>query len=264
MTDNAGAIGLQRRTAWLSTVLLVIGLVLLGYVANWQLFPHEELERWNEDWPDANKAARGNILDANGHALVATNVEYLVSITPWLVEAKKKAQLVSDLAFILERNEEEIDQVLSQEKVENVILAKRAPASVGEAIEDLHSQAIRIDHSFQRNYPDVSLGASVLGFLNIENEAHYGLEVFYDKLLRGSDGEWYPIRGPWGSAILWNPEGYTPVADGADLVLTIDRNIQHAVEKILLAGIRANKASSGNIIVLDPTTSSVGCTRRSG
>jgi cell division protein FtsI (penicillin-binding protein 3) len=65
------------------------------------------------------------------------------------------------------------------------------------------------------------------------------------------------VRDPWGEQILVSLSGYQAAQDGADLVLTLDRNIQHEAERILAAGIEAQKAASGSIVVLDPQTGGI-------
>ncbi|MFH1086512.1 MAG: penicillin-binding protein 2, partial [Chloroflexota bacterium] len=65
------------------------------------------------------------------------------------------------------------------------------------------------------------------------------------------------VRDPTGRQVLMASRGYRPVLDGVDLTLTMDRNVQSEAERILREGIQANKASSGNIVVLDARTAAV-------
>lgn len=301
----------RRRVIWLASVFAAVGLFLLGRLASWQWVAHPEIKDLGpegEARPNVISAARGSILDANGHYLVASTVEYKVAVSPALLNDDQKKKLASDLVDIIhtyvegsltsggasnertleniiapggsrqvasdvdktsgqeeteeeserEREKARILEVLSQEDIKYVPLGSDLPASVGRQIESLDLDALAIESEFRRVYPDGALAASVLGFLHrYENKGAYGLERYYDRELTGVDGTWYGIRDPWGKQILVSLGGYRPVQDGADLVLTLDRNVQYMAEKVLRQGIEQNKATSGNIIVLNPRTGAI-------
>ncbi|MFP3896290.1 MAG: peptidoglycan D,D-transpeptidase FtsI family protein [Anaerolineales bacterium] len=257
--DDSQALGQRRRIAWLTTVLFAVGLALVVKVAFCQLLPQETILAFNLQGghnPDIVPAARGNIRDATGHCLVASTVSYDISVSPNLLSPEQKEDLVPELAHLLDREREEISRTL--DVTGTVILGKGLPASVYTQIEGGDSAAaFKGDPQFRRVYPDSTLAASVLGFVNYEGQALYGVEEYYDPLLQGTRGEWYGVRDPWGEQLLASLTNYQAARDGATLVLTIDRNIQYAAEQILRKGIEENRATSGNIIVLDPRTGGV-------
>ncbi len=257
--DNSQSLGQRRRIAWLTTVLFAAGLALVARLAFCQLMPQERIISFSLQGghdPDVVPAARGNIRDATGHCLVASTVSYDISVSPKLLSDEQKRNLVPELARLLDREKAEISRTLGM--TGTVILGRGLPASVQAQIEGgASSAAFKSDPKFRRVYPDSTLGASVLGFVNYEGDALYGVEEHYDRLLRGTRGEWYGVRDPWGEQLLASLTNYRAAEDGATLVLTIDRNIQYAAEQILQMGIEENKATSGNIIVLDPRTGGV-------
>ncbi|MFO7916734.1 MAG: penicillin-binding protein 2 [Anaerolineae bacterium] len=257
--DDSQFLGQRRRIAWLTTVLLAVGLALVVRLAFCQLTPQGNilsfsLQRGHS--PDVVPPARGNIRDATDHCLVASTILYDISVSPELLGEGQKEVLVPELARLFEREEEEISHTLDM--TETVILGKNMSPSIQAQIETGGSAlAFKSDPKFRRVYPDSTLAASVLGFVNYEGDALYGVEEYYDRLLEGTRGEWYGVRDPWGRQLLASLTNYRAAEDGATLVLTIDRNIQHAAERILQSGIEENKATSGNIIVLDPRTGGV-------
>ncbi|MEA3408326.1 MAG: penicillin-binding protein 2 [Chloroflexota bacterium] len=259
MMDDSHTLGQRRRIAWLTLVLLATGLVLVVRVAFCQLMPQEEVLSFSlqgGDMPDVVPVARGNIRDATGHYVVASTVSYDISVSPELLSAAQKEALVPELARLLGKQEREISHMLSL--TGTVLLGKGVSPAVQGQIEKRESAAaFKITPRFRRVYPDGALASSVLGFVNYEGEALYGLEEYYDHLLCGTQGEWYGVRDPWGEQILANLVNYREARDGATLVLTLDRNVQHMAEQILRRGIEENKATSGNIIVLDPRTGGV-------
>ena len=94
-------------------------------------------------------------------------------------------------------------------------------------------------------------------FVNFADEPQYGLEFYYDGQLRGLDGRWQGINHPSGARLMAELGGYHPAVDGAELTLTLDRNVQHEAETILRDAVVSSGAESGNLIVLDPRTGAV-------
>ncbi len=98
----------------------------------------------------------------------------------------------------------------------------------------------------QRTYPEDSLASNIIGFVTQDGRGYFGVEEKYNEVLAG-----VPIT-------VWVPEDpnraeeLPDVPKGSDLVLTIDREIQSAVEEILLNAIKENGAQSGTIIVMNP------------
>jgi cell division protein FtsI/penicillin-binding protein 2 len=226
-------------------------------LAGWQLASAKTMEDYRPVRPDRIKAARGAIIEATGNYLAVSTIEYEVGVTPRLIGTQTRKELVPTLAPLLGMSEEKLDDLLQQRDQEWVPLAKDLPASVGQQIEDLVPSGFVVRMNYKRLYPDKQVAASLLGFVDTEGVAQYGLERYYDAQLRGTDGMLYGVRDPWGQQILMSQIGYQPVQDGVDLVLTLDRNVQVAAERILAEGIASAKATSGNIIVLDARTGAI-------
>ncbi|MCD6518411.1 MAG: penicillin-binding protein 2, partial [Anaerolineae bacterium] len=252
----------RRRVIWLQWVFAALGIFLLVRLAWWQLSPHPELislAMGGIQKPSVIPAVRGSILDATGHYLAVTTVRYTVGVSPRLLTEAQKRELAPKLAQILGEPEERIRQLLALDDREYVLLKREAPASARAEIEALGPAAVafNVEPKFRRLYPNGELAAHVLGFVGHEGRGEYGVEQYYEQELRGSDGQWGGIQGPWGEQILALPGKYKPVRDGANLILTLDRNIQYVAESILRQGIKQNKASAGTIVVLDPRTGAI-------
>jgi len=249
----------QRRVIWLAVVFVGLALILVGRLVWWQLLPRDEVRDifGQGDQSNVIPAARGNILDAGGNYLAASTVEYKIAVSPNLLSEKQKEELTPTLAAILGKDPKDIAEALHRTDTQYVLLGAGLPASVGQQIEALNLDAFNIEISFRRVYPDDSLAASVLGFIDYQGVGRYGLEQYYDEALRGKDGVWRGVSDSWGEQILVSLGGYQPAQDGVDLVLTLDRNIQDAAERILREGAIKNQATSGNLIVLDPKTGAI-------
>jgi len=266
MTSDSQAFDQRRRIVLLAAGLGSIGLVLLGNLGWWQLLPHDPMPEPGGERANPIPAVRGNVLDATGQYLVATTVKYEIGVSPRLLSDAQKKKLVPLLAQILGKSVGEVAEILSRD-VEYVairndncgddLLGLEWPAAVGQQIEALRLPAFRIETHFRRVYPDHALAASVLGFVDLGGQAHYGLEKYYDAALRGEDGRWYSISDAWGRQVLAAEGGHRAAREGSDLVLTLDRNIQYAAESVLAQAMAQNGASSGNILVLDPRTGAI-------
>jgi cell division protein FtsI/penicillin-binding protein 2 len=109
-----------------------------------------------------------------------------------------------------------------------------------------------------RYYPEPYLFSGVLGFSNIDNIGHYGLEGFFDHELKGKDGFLIGDRGIYhGERIVINKREYQAPVDGQSLVLTIDYAVQMNVCQKLKEAYERYKFDSGNIIVMDPQSGKI-------
>ena len=99
---------------------------------------------------------------------------------------------------------------------------------------------------YQRYYPENSMASNVIGFVTLDNNGYFGLEQEYNNLLAGIPSiVWIPI----------NPnraEEIPQVEPGTTLILTLDREIQSAMETILDGTLNDSGAESGTIIIMDP------------
>lgn len=260
MADQTDEFIFRGRIGWLSALLLVFGGLLLVRLAIWQLVPRPDIRAYGlagVSRPNIIPAARGSILDRNGHFIAASTVEYRVSVSPRLLSADAKEALTPELASILDKDPDHIETLLASSQSDYVVLGSGLSSEVGKRFEQLDLGAFNLETAFRRIYPDKALAASVLGFVDHEGGGQYGLERFYDLELSGTPGQWHGIRDPWGKQILVTLGGHQPAQDGADLVLTIDRNIQHMAQQLLYDGLIRYRAQGGNIIVLDPRTGAV-------
>lgn len=131
--------------------------------------------------------------------------------------------------------------------------AKAATREEAEKVVDpLRSIALIPEH--WRYYPDGTIASHVVGFLNTNQEAQYGIERTFDPLLRGQEGLITTVSDPNGGQILTSDQTIRDAKDGDTVVLTIDPFIQKEMERILQTGIATYQADSGQIIVMDPYT----------
>ena len=108
----------------------------------------------------------------------------------------------------------------------------------------------------KRYYPNKSLAAHLIGFAGMDNEGLDGLEMEYNKLLKGREGQALILRDARQNELMIE-KAYVPPQDGFALVLTIDETIQYITEKALDTAFAKNNALSATVIVMNPKTGEI-------
>lgn len=105
----------------------------------------------------------------------------------------------------------------------------------------------------QRTYPQGSLAAQLLGFVNDDGQGKYGIEQALDQNLRGTPGRLRAITDAQGVPLVANKDNVMKApASGQRQVLTIDLSMQKQLEDILKSGVEKSKGKSGSALILDP------------
>jgi cell division protein FtsI/penicillin-binding protein 2 len=267
MINEAFESGQQRRILLLLGVMAVAGIYLYVHLVGWQLFTRSEDIPGLLDQGSTIPAVRGAILDATGHYLAVNTVQYELDITPRMLSSAQIARLVPALAVILKQHEDDLLKVITNTNPTSyVVLGRELTAQTGREISALGQEiqneanqdikfamsAFVMTPSSTRAYPDDGIAAQLIGLINKQG-VKTGIEARYDDILSGVDGQRRSLSGQFFT----RAGGYQPVQDGADLVLTIDRNVQARAEQLLQQGISATKAVRGTIVVLDSHTGAV-------
>ena len=111
-----------------------------------------------------------------------------------------------------------------------------------------------------RRYPQGRLLAHVLGFVSRDPDNPVGaggLEMRYERYLKGKAGRVKGMRDARGHEIRERRVVDVDPTPGADVYLTIDHNVQYAVETALYDGFTNCQAKAGWAIVLDARKGSV-------
>jgi cell division protein FtsI/penicillin-binding protein 2 len=195
------------------------------------------------------EAQRGVIRDRTG-AILATTVDLrsLYAVPKRIPDHRDAA---AKLAPILAIPAGTILAALDS-GAEWLYLKRRLPEPASRAVEALAIPGLGFEPEPKRLYPNDTLAAHVLGFVNDDGAGQYGVEGAYDKILRGVPGRLVVERDPKDRELALGLRTAVAPKNGADLVLTIDVVVQTAAERELRRAIEREKAPSGSIIVLDP------------
>ena len=90
---------------------------------------------------------------------------------------------------------------------------------------------VYLEPDSKRYYPNGTLAAQVIGFVNADNEGAYGLESYYNSALTGTSGMTVTAKNAAGKTMLYDYEQYYDAENGAHLITTLDSTVQYYLEK---------------------------------
>jgi cell division protein FtsI (penicillin-binding protein 3) len=138
-----------------------------------------------------------------------------------------------------------------------VWLARHLAPARARAVERLGLEGLGVVNEYKRFYPESNLAAAVVGMAGTDGQGLSGVELQYDKLIRGEPLQLHFYHDALGRPILDSPLELTNPEPGARLELTIDSSIQADAENYLAEQVVRSGASRAAAVVLDPFTGEV-------
>lgn len=146
--------------------------------------------------------------------------------------------------------------ILTYEEIQEYIENERQDYKNGMIREeDLIYKFMILEPHPDRFYPEKKLWSQIAWFLDSKLNGHYGVEGYYDPILKWSSWKMTTIRDSSGRRI--DPFSFSLDDDtqwGATIQTTIDRSIQKNMERIIESGVKKYDANKGTIVVMDPQT----------
>ncbi|RUM93899.1 MAG: penicillin-binding protein 2 [Thiothrix sp.] len=239
--------------------LFLVGMSLLAVRAiELQVFQHDFLQKKGSAHQTRVvniPAHRGKILDRHGEPLAISTPVDSVWVNPREIELTPKT--VSLLSQLLGMKQEEIRRrVESRADKGFVYLKRQVPPSLAKQVKALKLAGVRVDREYRRYYPMGEVFGHLLGFTNVDDQGQEGLELAYDDWLTGVSGSKRVIREGRGR-VIGDVELIQSARPGQDLQLSIDGRIQYLAYRELKSAVKAHKAESGSVVVIDPQTGEV-------
>ena len=256
----------RHRLIVMAAVTVGFGLILSWQLVRWQVIERDRFVYMVRSRPigdEETPSRRGRILDRRGHPLAIDTIEYQISATPhWVRDAGDVEEIARRLAPLLDLPPEELVAKFSSDAPWE-LLRSHVVQKVGETVQEWDIFGLEITPQPRRGYPEGILAAHLLGFVSQEQQGFYGVEGFYNQLLA------FPAhldKGDGGTDILasfvatgafpFDPAEIT-TEGSPNLILTVDRMIQHIAEEELDAAIGQHQASGGTVIVMDPHSGAI-------
>ncbi len=119
-------------------------------------------------------------------------------------------------------------------------------------------RGIFMEPDSKRYYPQHTLAASVIGFVDGDNKGGVGLEAKYNSVLEGTAGMTVTAKNNLNQPLLFQYAQYYDAQNGNDLVLTLDMDVQYYLEKGMESMLKKFDAKNGGTgIVMDVNSGAI-------
>ena len=250
----------RRLITALVVLLLILGAVLVR-VALLQTVQRDTLRSAaSEQWTRERTllAQRGTIFDRNGDELSLSIPASTIAVNPRQVDDPAgTAELFAQTLGLGARRQLELEAAMAAQDRGFVYVARQVDEEKAAQLAALRLAGVTIYREDRRVLPGGSTGRSVIGRTDIDGIGTAGLERQYDHVLRGEPGESSIEVAPGGHSIAGSEHVTSAPVPGNDIILTIDRSVQHAVEQALLDRVAQTGARGGQAVVMETKTGDV-------
>jgi len=197
---------------------------------------------------------RGTIYDRQGNELAVSLEVDSVYADPRKIGDLGKT--VSELSAILQMDREEVRRRLKSGSSFEWVQRKISPKE-SEQIKALRLPGIYLMKENKRFYPNAQLAANAVGFVGLDSRGLEGIEFQYDHLLNGKGRVWKVNRDALGREIAMGEVLPDREDRFQNVILTIDKQMQHVVETELGRAVQKWGAKGGMAIAMDPSTGKI-------
>lgn len=205
-------------------------------------------------------ALRGAIYDRNGTPVAFTVQGRALAAWPALFTSDAERHTVATIvakALAPQVTAEQIFTKLTDGKSVYVYLARGLLPAQADALSDQILAAIKpqgrspitTERQDLRQYPQGDILQTIVGATDWDGHGASGIEIKYDDVLSGTDGERSVDADSRGRAIPGTQRSETPAVDGGDVTLTIDSDLQYAVSQMLTDTVKSSGSAGGMAMV---------------
>ena len=250
---------IHKRIKLILLIFLLIFLVIIFRIFYIQVIDYKKLSKyatslWNRNLPI--EGARGIMCDRNGRIIVDNVTTSSLVIIP--SQIKNKEEVSKKLASILNVSYEEmLKHVSKKSSIERVHPeGRRLSYEIADQINSLNMSGVYLVKESKRNYPYDKYLATTIGFVGIDNQGLSGLELLYDKYLTGDYGAIKYYADAKGNKLSLD-ENYEQPQNGMNLNLTIDLDLQAALERELDNAYKTYNADGAWGIIVNPNNGEI-------
>lgn len=235
---------------FVGAMLILLGLI--GRLVYLMIFDAEYYQKKAELLHEREreiKAARGEIIDANGVVLATNKTVCTISVIH--SQLKEKERVIEILS-----KELGMDEGLVRRRVEKISSMERVKTNVekavGDRIREYELDGVKVDEDFKRYYPYNELASKVLGFTGGDNQGIIGLEVKYEEYLKGTNGMILTTTDARGVELKGIAEDRKEPVAGNTLQISLDYNIQKYAQQAAEKVMEEKEADRVSVLVMNP------------
>ena len=250
---------IHKRERIVLLIVILCFIIIIGKVFYIQVIDYNKLSNlasslWSRNLPI--EPDRGRIYTNDG-TVIADNLT-TVSLVFIPNQVKDKDKVANDIANILNVDKKAIEEHLyKKSSIERVHPeGRRLSYEIADKINSLNYDGVYLVKESKRYYPYNNLMSHILGFVGIDNQGLSGLELQYDTYLTGASGAIQYFSDAKGNR-LERSEVYVEPEDGMDIYLTVNYEIQAAVERELDNAMTKYNADGAWSIVMDPNSGEI-------
>ena len=259
MVNNMFFKNIHIRIKIVSLIFIIITLLIIGKIFYVQVFSYKKLNKnanslWSRNLPIEGN--RGLIYDMNGNVLVNnTTTVSLVLIPNQIVNKEETTKKLSEILNV--SYDEMYKHVNKHSSIERVHPeGRKLSFEIADKIEKLKLPGVYLLKEAKRNYLYGSMLSQTLGFVGVDNQGLSGLELMYDKYLTGAYGAIKYYSDAKGKKLELS-EVYVKPTDGINMTLTINLEIQEALERELSNAVSKYDPEHALGIVMNPKTGEI-------
>src|SRR5438309_3473723 len=248
----------HRRVLFVAIGLVLWMLAIGGRLVQLQIHQHDDLasRARNQQLSSIDMApTRGQVLDRQGRELARSLDTESFYSDPG--EVKNVDETARKIASITGVDRAELIRRFNDAKGANkkfIWIVRRLEMERASKLDALELDGVYSRKEPKRYYPNDTLAAHVLGFVDTDEIGLAGVEQSYNEKIRGAGGKVYLEVDRDRRAF----ESYeVQPQPGQTVVLTIDQVIQYRTEQALSAAVERTHAKSGTAIVMDPRTGEI-------
>lgn len=254
----------MRKREFVILLLFTMIVALLIFRTGWiQIVNGAELQRKAIEQQTRDRIVnpkRGTIYDRNMKELAISASVDTISVIPKQIENAK--EVAGKLSEVLELNYDDVYKKVSKKQSSIEVIGRRVEMNKTELLRkwimDNKIEGVKINEDTKRCYPYNNLASYVIGFTGDDNQGLDGIELTYEKYLKGLPGRIVSETDASGKDMPFKKERLVDPKDGTNLVLTIDETIQHYAERYIENAIVDNKCMGGGLaIVMKPKTGEI-------
>jgi len=200
------------------------------------------------------KPRRGSIYDRQKRVLAMHMDAPSIYAVP--KEIVDKEIIAGVLAEKLDIDRIDLAQRLKRDNYFVWVERKVSPETANE-IKALGIRGVCLMDEPKRFYPGGKLSCHLLGLTGIDNEGLEGIELYYDRELKGEPGWRLSSRDAKRREVISFQRGFVAAREGKNIVLTIDEVIQHVIEKEIEFLVEKYRPAAVSVIALDPWTGEI-------